>query len=98
MKNALVGFAQPIARWLARHPKATLFLVIVYVICPVDLLPEALFGPFGYLDDFFVILIPLFLREYGRELNQQSPSSSSAPTPDVVETTAEKTPPDNPRR
>ncbi|MBN1356187.1 DUF1232 domain-containing protein [bacterium] len=34
----------------ARH-KAKLAAAIAYFISPLDLLPEAVFGPFGYLDD-----------------------------------------------
>jgi uncharacterized membrane protein YkvA (DUF1232 family) len=33
------------------HEKAKLILAIAYFISPIDLLPEALLGPLGYLDD-----------------------------------------------
>lgn len=34
-----------------------LFAAIIYFILPVDLLPEAVFGLLGYLDDILVILL-----------------------------------------
>ena len=41
--------------------KARLVLVIIYFISPLDLLPEALLGPIGYLDD--VALAAFFLNQ-----------------------------------
>lgn len=34
-----------------RPDKTKLALVIAYFISPVDLIPEIIFGPFGYIDD-----------------------------------------------
>jgi len=31
-----------------------LFIGVIYIISPIDLFPELLFGPFGYIDDAFV--------------------------------------------
>jgi uncharacterized membrane protein YkvA (DUF1232 family) len=38
-------------------------LCILYIVSPIDLLPEAFLGPFGLIDDFvagLVLLVPLF--------------------------------------
>jgi uncharacterized membrane protein YkvA (DUF1232 family) len=42
-----------VTRWL------TAAACLVYVLSPVDLLPEALLGPFGLADDVVVALIGL---------------------------------------
>ncbi len=35
-----------------------LFLIsLIYFLSPLDLIPEALFGIFGFIDDFLVLLI-----------------------------------------
>jgi len=45
--------------------KMKIGLVIVYFISPIDLFPEAIFGPIGYLDDIgltaalFILFLPL---------------------------------------
>lgn len=33
-----------------------LFIMVIYVISPIDLLPEAVLGPIGLIDDALVIL------------------------------------------
>ena len=38
-----------------------LFAGFIYIISPVDLLPEALFGIFGYIDDLVVGLTMLLV-------------------------------------
>jgi len=37
------------------HSKLLAGLAVAYVISPIDLMPEALLGPFGLLDDLFVV-------------------------------------------
>ena len=82
MKSKMIGgIAQRLAEVFVRYPKLFVFCVIIYVISPVDLLPEGLLGPIGYLDDFVVILLPFLLKAYARKW---------LPPKNVVETTARK--------
>ncbi|MDX2130211.1 MAG: YkvA family protein [Chloroherpetonaceae bacterium] len=37
--------------------KATFFVLVLYAISPIDLFPEAFFGPFGFADDFGALLL-----------------------------------------
>ena len=74
-----VGIAQRLAEAVVRYPKFFAVLVIAYVISPIDLIPEGLFGPVGFLDDFLVVLAPLILRAYAKRW--QKPEN-------VVDTTA----------
>jgi len=48
--------------WFARHRRLAWAFIILYVLWPVDLVPEALVGPVGLLDDLFMMLLPLLLR------------------------------------
>ncbi|RLZ08662.1 YkvA family protein [Faecalibacter macacae] len=32
------------------------FLAVVYIVSPIDIIPEALFGPFGLIDDFGILM------------------------------------------
>jgi RING finger protein 170 len=36
-------------------------VTFLYLLAPLDLIPEAVFGLFGMLDDFFIILVGLFM-------------------------------------
>jgi uncharacterized membrane protein YkvA (DUF1232 family) len=54
------------ARWIVKHPRTSIAIVIIYVISPVDLIPEAFVGPVGYIDDFLVMLLPFIARHYVR--------------------------------
>lgn len=43
-------------------------LCVLYIVSPVDLLPEAVLGPFGLIDDFvagLVLLVPIFTQMGG---------------------------------
>ena len=44
---------------LARHPFLLFYflLIIAYVASPIDLVPEAIFGVFGYIDDLAFVLL-----------------------------------------
>jgi len=35
------------------------FACLIYIISPIDLLPEALVGPFGFIDDLIAVFIGL---------------------------------------
>ncbi|MCC7019113.1 MAG: DUF1232 domain-containing protein [Ardenticatenales bacterium] len=39
--------------------KAIPVLTALYLLSPIDVLPEAIIGPFGLVDDFFVVLLAL---------------------------------------
>jgi uncharacterized membrane protein YkvA (DUF1232 family) len=57
-----------ITRWI--------FIIIVYILVPFDLLPEKMLGVVGYIDDFlFILLILVFVltlaaMQYYRNQNQ----------------------------
>ncbi|WP_313374598.1 YkvA family protein [Chishuiella sp.] len=36
---------------------AIAFFVLAYLISPLDIIPEAIFGPFGLIDDFGIFMI-----------------------------------------
>ena len=36
-----------------------LFLAMIYLISPIDLIPEAIFGPFGLFDDVVSLIVTL---------------------------------------
>lgn len=55
-----------LAHWAVQHPKLILAFILIYVISPVDLVPEALVGPLGYADDFLVFFLPFLARAYLR--------------------------------
>lgn len=77
MRNFL---QEKVVRFFADHPRFLIVAVVLYLLSPLDVLPEALLGPLGYLDDLFMLLVPyLILRR---------PPSKKEP-PDVVDTTIE---------
>ena len=41
------------------HLKLVLILALVYVISPIDLIPDWLFPLFGYMDDLIVLFVAL---------------------------------------
>ena len=47
------------------------FLAILYIVSPIDLIPEALLGPFGLIDDFGILMfgIKYFNKEITNYLN-----------------------------
>ena len=62
-------------RFFADHPWIMVLCIIVYVILPIDILPEAFLGPLGYVDDLVVVMLPLLLREYARKIKTEEPSA-----------------------
>lgn len=89
MKALLTRLARPLALWLVRHPAGMAVLMAVYLVMPLDVVPEGLIGPLGYVDDFLAILLLLGLRELGKAANR--PSNRRQPKGPVIDTTAEKT-------
>jgi uncharacterized membrane protein YkvA (DUF1232 family) len=61
----------PVVKWLAEHPRWMVAGAILYFLSPIDLLPEAFVGPWGYLDDILVMLLPLVIREYAKRLQRK---------------------------
>jgi uncharacterized membrane protein YkvA (DUF1232 family) len=77
---------QAAAMYFYRHPRTLIALVILYVIMPFDLIPEALVGPIGYVDDFLVMLLPLLLRGYAQRL--ENAEKTGRKPEDFYDTTA----------
>jgi len=44
---------------ISKNDKAEIVMVVVYFISPIDLIPEAVVGPIGYLDDLILTAIAL---------------------------------------
>lgn len=82
-----------LVRWLSRHPLLAAGIVVVYVLSPFDILPEALAGPAGYLDDAMLLLAGLTLRQL---LRRRRDAPAGRP-PDAIDTTAEVRKPGNGR-
>jgi uncharacterized membrane protein YkvA (DUF1232 family) len=76
-----LGIAQRFAEAIVRYPKFFAILVIAYVLSPIDLLPEGLFGPVGFLDDMLVVLLPLIARAYVKKRLQPKHVVDTTATP-----------------
>lgn len=51
-----------------RLPRAAVLLSVLYLLCPIDLLPEWIFPVVGYLDDLVVVWFSLrWLLRSGRD-------------------------------
>ena len=88
MKNSITSWGlQRLADFFSKRPKLLIALVLVYFISPFDLVPEAWVGPLGYIDDFFILLLPLFLRRLVQNRSQKSVSSEKT-SEDFYDTTA----------
>ena len=70
--------------FFARHPFLFFLAIFVYLVSPVDILPESLMGPFGYVDD---VVLALVLLHFFKSFKRQEAEKSAQPQ--VVETTAE---------
>jgi uncharacterized membrane protein YkvA (DUF1232 family) len=66
------------AKFLARHPRWMVATAILYLVSPWDLLPEALLGPMGYLEDLLVLILPYVILEYAKRVKDRD---------DVIDTT-----------
>jgi uncharacterized membrane protein YkvA (DUF1232 family) len=53
--------------------KLLFFISILYILSPVDIIPEAVFSVFGIVDDagMFLLILKLFLRLCPREVLQE---------------------------
>lgn len=47
----IVVFAKPIFKFLKFSKFAKVTLALIYIISPIDLIPEAVLGPVGFIDD-----------------------------------------------
>jgi uncharacterized membrane protein YkvA (DUF1232 family) len=54
-----------LAVFLNKHPLLLVVFVVLYVISPIDALPEALTGFAGFIDDILLILVSIYLRRLG---------------------------------
>ncbi len=52
MRRAILDF-------VSQHPRLALVLVGLYLLSPIDLLPEAFMGPLGYIDDLVLLVLTL---------------------------------------
>ena len=52
-------FYRAIVDFVARRPGVALILAGLYLLSPFDLVPEALVGPLGYVDDFVLLVLAL---------------------------------------
>jgi uncharacterized membrane protein YkvA (DUF1232 family) len=76
-------------------PKLIPILTLVYMISPVDFLPELVFGPIGVVDDGVILLAALNLfieaspadlvTEHLREIRQRFLGGGSSPDVEVIE-------------
>ena len=72
-----------LAQWVVDHPKVFIALIAIYVISPLDLLPEGILGPAGYIDDILMVAGAIWLQKWSQRVS----GASRAPTRDVIETT-----------
>lgn len=57
VRNAPSLLSSDGVRFLLTNPRVKVILVmLIYALSPFDILPEAFLGPFGLLDDSFVVL------------------------------------------
>ena len=54
---------KPLALFLAKRPRVLWGLVLIYILMPLDILPEAVLGPLGLLDDLVILIVPMLLRK-----------------------------------
>ena len=53
-----------IIEFLTERPKLLFIVAIVYFVCPIDLFPEAIVGPMGYLDDVMFLALGAVVWRY----------------------------------
>lgn len=70
-------------RWrgVRRGPVLLSLLGLVYVVLPIDVLPELLMGPFGLGDDIGIAALSLAVLVRGADAWLDDPSTSGAPAP-----------------
>ena len=74
MKRALL-------RFVTEHPGLTLVLAGLYLLSPVDLLPESLLGLLGLVDDFIVLVLAVVLPSVLRSRRSGRHGQEPAPPP-----------------
>ncbi len=65
--------------------------VMAYILLPYDIIPEAVYGVFGLIDDLFLILLVLILvtrAAYARYSANYSTAPNSDPVPAALEQSA----------
>ncbi len=48
-----------IVDFVARRPGVALLLAGLYLLSPIDIVPEALLGPLGFVDDILLLVLSL---------------------------------------
>lgn len=87
-KSVVRYAAQGLARFFVTHPRLFIGAVVLYILSPIDLIPEIFTGPVGYLDDFVVLLLPFIFREYAKKWSGDDKPSSRDPKKKYFDTTA----------
>lgn len=61
MADSAVACDSLVMRYLSKFQLATLFMAALYIISPVDTIPEIVTGPFGLVDDAaaFAVIITI---------------------------------------
>ncbi len=83
--NLVLAFRLMLDRRVSGTAKLIPLLTVLYILSPLDLLPEVAFGPLGVVDDLGVFLLGLqtFIysapREVRREYRGEAPDKSNAP-------------------
>ncbi|OVE77805.1 hypothetical protein BVX98_01915 [bacterium F11] len=69
--------------FLMRHPLVVFSIWVIYLIIPVDMIPEAMTGFLGYFDDLLLLLASLFLTQKLKKRGAKKPVPvSSSPKRD----------------
>lgn len=76
-----------ITKELAPEYRLTVSAAIAYYVVPMDVVPEQIYGPYGYIDDIFITahVIKLLAEEYGYAFLEKFWSGDSELKPMVDE-------------
>lgn len=60
-------FKQRLVSFFEKHPILFFAAAVVYALSPFDVVPEALLGPAGFIDDVLVLALPFVLKSLTRK-------------------------------
>ncbi len=81
------------------HPKAVLAGLAIYIISPIDLLPEAFLGPLGTFDDILAVIAGVAIIKYlGKKRASLAPKAASVAVVAPRSPVQQSPRPDGPRR
>ena len=60
-------------KYLSNEDKLKISAAIAYYVVPLDVIPEQIYGPYGYVDDIFisVYVLKIIIDKYGIEISQK---------------------------